>query len=130
MNIFVKMSSEVEMKSMTDKFKAIDKDGTGMITAVEMKDFITKSCDDKMSEQEIKDIVFELDSYGNGLINYTEFLAATVDVKTFFNEGKLKSVFSMFDTNSTGNISEENMCNAFQKLGLMVPKEEIHEIML
>jgi len=58
-------------------------------------------------------MINELDFYGNGKINYTEFLAATLDVKTFFNESKLRSVFSMFDTDSNGMITEENMHNAF-----------------
>ena len=70
----------------------------------------------------------ELDHYGNGKINYTEFLAATVDAKTFLNDAKLKSVLSMFDTDSNGKITEENMFFAFQKLGYEVPKKEIRDI--
>lgn len=55
----------------------------------------------------------ELDYYGNGAINYSEFLAATMDTQIFFNEAKLRSVFSMFDTDDSGTITETDMQNAF-----------------
>ena len=71
----------------------------------------------------------ELDSYGNGKINYSEFLAATVDVNTFLTEEKLKSVFCMFDTDNSGMITETNMQHAFSKLGLNVAGDELDAIM-
>ena len=50
-------------------------------------------------------------------INYTEFLAATMDTKKLITEEKLRSVFSIFDTESKGAFSSENMRFAFEKLG-------------
>jgi Ca2+-binding EF-hand superfamily protein len=67
-------------------------------------------------------MIKELNNTGNGKINYSEFLSATLNVKTFLNEAKLRSVFSIFDTDSSGKISEENMHNAFQKLGYELSK--------
>ena len=81
------------------------------------------------TDEEISKMMDELDSYGNGKINYSEFLAATVDASTFLTEQKMKSVFAMFDTDGSGKITETNMTNAFSKLGLNVPKAEIHAIM-
>lgn len=97
MNIFVKMTTESEMKLMSEKFKNMDLDGTGMINIAEIKEYISTNIG-SISDAELKELVDELDAYGNGKINYTEFLAATIDVKTFFNDAKLKSVFAMFDT--------------------------------
>ena len=46
-----------------------------------------------------------------------------------FKEAKLKSVFSIFDTEADGFISITNMQNAFRKLGYEFNEEEIEEIM-
>ena len=51
------------------------------------------------------DLIKELDYNGDGSINYTEFLAATVDYEKLITEDKLRSVFSVFDTESKGVIS-------------------------
>ena len=59
------------------------------------------------------------------MINYTEFLAATLDSITLFNEIKLRSVFSMFDTQHTGAINAEEMKEAFEKLNQTVTTSEI-----
>lgn len=37
------------------------------------------------------------DTDGNGSINYTEFIAATMDAKTFMRDDYLRSAFNMFD---------------------------------
>lgn len=75
-------------------------------------------------------MISELDYSGNGMINYSDFLAATLDAKSFINEDSLKSVFKMFDTTGWGKISESDMHFAFQKLGLEVPTDEIHQLMV
>lgn len=62
-------------------------------------------------------MIEELDYNGDGKINYTEFLAATMDTKKLITEEKLRSVFSIFDTESKGAFSSENMRFAFEKLG-------------
>lgn len=58
---------------------------------------------------------------GDGEINYSEFLAATLDMRTFLKDSKLRAVFSMFDTENRGIINEKNMKLAFEKLGFNVP---------
>lgn len=57
-------------------------------------------------------MISEIDYHGNGKINYSEFLAATVSIKTFMTDQKLRALFSQFDTNNSGYITEENINNA------------------
>jgi Ca2+-binding EF-hand superfamily protein len=56
-----------------------------MIDATELHDYITKN-HVEMSEKEINAMIENLDYAGNGKINYTEFLAATIDVMSFIND--------------------------------------------
>ena len=69
-----------------------------------------------------------MDYHNNKMINYSEFLAATIDTKNFLTESRLRAVFNQFDTDSSGKITKENIQLAMQKLGRDVPMTEINEI--
>ena len=53
-------------------------------------------------------------------LDYSEFLAATLDAKNFITEEKLRSVFSVFDTASKGAFTADNMRFGFEKIGIKV----------
>ena len=59
------------------------------------------------------------------MINYSEFLAATIDVKNFLTDSKLKAVFQQFDTDNSGVITAENIVFAMQKLGKEMNLNEV-----
>ena len=42
-----------------------------------------------VKEKEIDDIIHEIDYHGHNMINYSEFLAATINVKKFLTESRL-----------------------------------------
>ena len=101
LNIFVKMIDPTALKKMSEQFAAIDVDSTGLIDADELKAFVRKM-NLNITDADVKKMFDELDYYGTGMINYTEFLAATIDYQNFFDDTKLRSVFSIFDTDQSG----------------------------
>ena len=52
-----------------------------------------KESDYHIPDDEIKNIIDEIDYYGNKKINYSEFIAATVSVKTILTDEKLLALF-------------------------------------
>jgi calcium-dependent protein kinase len=66
-----------------------------------------------MSSKEISEMIAEMDYAGNGKINYSEFISATINVKTFLNDTRLRAIFQQFDTDNTGFITEDNLYYAF-----------------
>ena len=58
-----------------------------------------------MSAQEIDEIIHNLDYAKNHKINYTEFIAATINVHTYLTEEKLDALFNTFDVDGTGKIT-------------------------
>ena len=80
MNVLVKMVNEDEVADLRDQFQAIDKDGTGMIHASELTE-VLKNKGTNLADDEVEQIIQEVDVYGNGKINYSEFLVATMDVR-------------------------------------------------
>lgn len=70
-----------------------------------------------VSDAEIREMIDQMDFHNNKQINYSEFLAATIDCHKFLTESRLQAVFNTFDTDKSGKITEENICFAMKKLG-------------
>ena len=70
-----------------------------------------------VSNAEIREMIDQMDFHDNKQINYSEFLAATIDYHKFFTESRLQAVFNTFDTDQSGKITEENICLTMEKLG-------------
>ena len=49
------------------------------------------------------------DTENSGSIDYTEFLAATIDQQTFMRDDYLKTAFNMFDKDGSGKISVDEL---------------------
>jgi calcium-dependent protein kinase len=86
----------------------LDLDGTGMINASELEDAVMKM-GYKMTGSEIKKIITSIDYAGNGKINYSEFLAATISIKSVLNNEMLWGLFKHFDTDNTNIITPNNI---------------------
>lgn len=50
-----------------------------------------------------------VDIDGNGVIEYTEFVMATMNQKNVSSEDKLKAAFNMFDKDGSGTISPDEI---------------------
>merc|ERR1719460_3196858 len=60
---------------------------------------------------DLKQIMQEVDSDGSGVIDYTEFLAATLDKKQYIQEDVCWAAFRVFDQNGDGKISQKELNN-------------------
>lgn len=78
------------------------------------------------------------DTDGSGEINYTEFLAATMDANIFMREDYLRTAFNMFDKDNSGKIDNEEViallsgedlvtCNLISKEAIGLALAEIDE---
>jgi len=67
------------------------------------------------------------DTDNSGEINYTEFLAATLDANVFMREDYLRTAFNMFDKDNSGKIDNEEVLEllAGEDLGSLVSKDAI-----
>lgn len=58
-----------------------------------------------MTVKDVRQIIKEIDYFGNGMINYSEFMAATISVHKHLTEEKLDMLFNQFDLDTTGKVS-------------------------
>ena len=106
--IMAKVSKEDEIQKLREAFEVIDKDKTGEIKYSEIP-LIFEKVGIKPNKGEIDNIWDSLDFHQDGIINYTEFLAATISSINFDKEEKLWNVFKYFDQDDDGYISGESV---------------------
>ena len=58
----------------------------------------------KQNAQELMEIMIAADTDNSGTINYTEFIAATMDAKLYQREEMIRTAFEMFDSDMSGKI--------------------------
>ena len=63
-----------------------------MILASELAAIVQKK-DLNLSKSDMNEMITEVDYHGNGKINYSEFLSATIDVRSFMTEQKMQAIF-------------------------------------
>ena len=63
------------------------------------------------------------------MINYTEFIAATISVSKILTNQKLTQIFNEFDMDNTGYITIQNIKEAMGKMGKRISQEEVEKIM-
>jgi calcium-dependent protein kinase len=100
--------SEGQIKNLRETFQALDNNGDGLLTSVEMRDGLAK-CGLKEVPTDLQAILQDVDADGSGVIDYTEFLAATLDKKLYLQEQQCWSAFRVFDRNGDGRISLEEL---------------------
>jgi calcium-dependent protein kinase len=83
----------------------VDANGDGSISLTELKSSLKGSA----SREKIYDMLQAADTDGSGEIDYTEFLAATIDPKIFMREDYLKTAFNMFDKDGSGKIDAKEI---------------------
>ncbi|KAL4450456.1 hypothetical protein ABPG74_019354 [Tetrahymena malaccensis] len=156
LQIIVKQMESNENMTPKDIFALIDKNGNGFITVQDIKEVVKRLNlegeqfkDDKAIEDLVQTISKSNQSnlepisptnktYKNyqtikeaiKKINYSEFLAATLDEQYYLNTQKLQKAFKYMDASETNFISKEDIMDVFAREGRKLPPEDIEAIMV
>merc|ERR1711988_1857567 len=68
-----KMKDADSEEELMEAFKVFDKDGNGFISAVELRHVMT-NLGEKLTDEEVDEMIREADVDGDGQINYEEFV--------------------------------------------------------
>ncbi|CAJ1422038.1 unnamed protein product [Effrenium voratum] len=104
LHIIAGQLNEDEIKKLRDVFTSLDKNGDGLLTHAELKDGMAKA-GLKEIPPDLAAIMDGVDADGSGVIDYTEFLAATLDRQQYMKEDVCWAAFRVFDRNGDGHIS-------------------------
>jgi calcium-dependent protein kinase len=100
-------SSPSDIKHLKEIFMAIDVNGDGSLTFEEIEVGFKQL---KLGNAaDLLQAMKAADTDGSGTVDYTEFIAATLDAQFTNNERNLKAAFDMFDTDGSGKIDNNEV---------------------
>ncbi|KAL4367409.1 hypothetical protein GQ457_05G012370 [Hibiscus cannabinus] len=107
--------NEEEIADLRDQFDAIDVDKNGSISLEEMRQALAKDLPWKLKESRVLEILQAIDSNTDGLVDFTEFVAAALHVNQMEEhdsdkwQQRLKAAFEKFDVDRDGFITPEEL---------------------
>jgi calmodulin len=120
--------TEEQIAEFKEAFSLFDKDGDGTITTKELGT-VMRSLGQNPTETELNDMINEVDSDGNGTIDFPEFLSLMArKMRDTDTEEELIEAFKVFDRDQNGFISAAELRHIMTNLGEKLTDEEVDEM--
>jgi len=117
LHVIASQLGEDQIKALRETFMQLDNNGDGLLTATEMKEGLAQA-GLKDIPPDLQAILEEVDSDGSGVIDYTEFLAASLDKQVYIAEDVCWQAFRIFDKNGDGVIDKSEMALVMKSEGV------------
>lgn len=108
LQVIANQMNETQIKQLREVFVGLDANGDGLLTAAELQEGMKKAGFEEIPA-DLQQIMNDVDADKSGVIDYTEFLAATLDKKMYMQEDIVWQAFRVFDKNGDGRISREEI---------------------
>ena len=105
---------ENEINNLKNVFSAFDKGKDGQISFEELRQGLIQLKSNRISEQDIIFLFKALDVDQNGKIDYSEFIAGTLQKANYLRNDRLLETFTNFDKDKSGKISKEELLVALK----------------
>jgi len=105
---------ETKIRGLRDIFVKLDVNGDGLITHSELRRGLQQA-GIQIPRPDVEDIMDSVDCDGSGEIDYTEFLAATIEKQQYVDEAVCWNAFSLFDVNCDGKITSSDLKQMLDK---------------
>jgi len=100
---------ENEIRDLKRIFEAFDKGKDGQISIDELQQGLIQLKSSHMKADDVFELFKTIDADKNGRIDYTEFLAATLQKQTYLRKERLFEAFCVFDKDNSGRISKKEL---------------------
>ena len=105
---------ENEIENLKKAFEAFDNQKDGQITYNELKRGLIQLKSRNIKESDVIALFKSIDVDQNGKIDYTEFLAATIQKVNYYRNERLWEAFCMYDKDNNGHITKEELIQALK----------------
>eukprot|EP00746_Dinoflagellata_sp_MGD_P132960 gnl/MRDRNA2_/MRDRNA2_66641_c0_seq2.p1 gnl/MRDRNA2_/MRDRNA2_66641_c0~~gnl/MRDRNA2_/MRDRNA2_66641_c0_seq2.p1 ORF type:complete len:525 (-),score=97.86 gnl/MRDRNA2_/MRDRNA2_66641_c0_seq2:94-1668(-) len=109
LTVIAQQLEEGKIKDLKEMFDALDTHDNGTITVDEMGEAIRKLDLPEVWHTHLSQIMEHIDTTGNGVIDYTEFVAAALDKKMYLQEDLCWSAFRVFDIHGNGRLTKDEL---------------------
>ena len=119
-------TSTFDFAKLRNAFRTLDTDNSGTLQLSEIRTGFNEL---NMPENELNQIFERIDFNHDGEINYSEFLAVTVDRRRAITEANMTFAFHHFDIDNSGFITEANLEECFRREGKHLTHEELETML-
>jgi len=120
---------EDQIQTLRLAFSKMDKNGDGQLTLEELREGLKEVPEIALKEEDISKAMAVIDSNQNGLIDYTEFIAACLQSYNYLKENHLRSAFAYFDKDNSGTISKEELRACLQSDDFTLDEKQINQLL-
>lgn len=112
--------TDERLEGLKQTFMTLDENADGTLSMTEIKEGMKRS--GVALPKDLEELLLSADTDGSGVVDYTEFLAATMDKKIYHQEDVVWSAFRKFDTDNSGTIDKK-------ELAKIIGQQEVQEVM-
>ena len=117
-----------QIAEFRDAFSLFEKGSNGKISTKQLGT-VMRSLGQNPTETELKDMIKEVDTDGNGTIDFPDFLTLMArQMKDFDVLEEIREACKVFDENSDGYISASGLKQVMTNLGEKLTDEEVDEM--
>jgi len=119
LNVIATQLTDTAIKELKNMFLSMDENGDGTLSIGELKDGLKKA--GVSMPPDLEKMMESIDTDGSGVIDYSEFVAATMDKRKYYQDDVCWSAFKVFDQDGSGSIDRD-------ELVLVLSSEEITDL--
>mmetsp|Transcript_46142 Transcript_46142/g.128368 ORF Transcript_46142/g.128368 Transcript_46142/m.128368 type:complete len:531 (-) Transcript_46142:164-1756(-) len=110
LKVVARQLSDDRVQDLRAAFESLDANGDGRLTLEELRSGLD-SAGLSHDGVDLRCILASVDTDGSGEIDYSEFLAATLDRRHVLTDEALRAAFQVFDRNADGGISKKELAS-------------------
>jgi len=118
---------ESQIQGLRKIFVSLDSNGDGLVTPSELRRGLQQA-GIRIPRPDLEEIVDSIDCDGSGEIDYTEFLAATLEKQQYMEEGVCWNAFNIFDLDHDGKISCKELKQVLDKTSTRSAAELVSQV--
>lgn len=120
--------NETQVAEYQDAFSALDTDHDGFIRSSQLGQ-ILRAIGENPTDAEVQDMINEIDSDGNGSIEFPEFLRMMANkVSDLYAEDEIREAFQFFDRDGNGFITRHELKSVMMNLGEKLTDQECDQL--
>jgi len=100
--------NEAQIRKLRDTFTALDMNMDGLLTYNEVRIGVEKA-----GFQVSEEVMGRFEGHMDSVIDYTEFVAATLDKKRHLSDAAIRVAFAMFDVDGSGKLTTRDIARVF-----------------